>query len=752
MKKKFPKFLSLKSRKNKDQNVNSTDKKLKTAKIENEMIGIIVILLSIFIFLSLFTRGNGYMGKIFRYSICGMFGFSSFLLPFIVLFLGVKYFISDEQKTIGSKLFDTLAIISAVSILIVLFYYDSISLREMSIMENINYSFKNGAEKMGGGGVIGEMFCIILVNLIGKTGSWVISIGLVLIFILVFTETSIQVAINKMCSKIKLFCIDIIKKIEGIIKVKKNKKIFSKCLSDNEQEIDCKNYEINKIFGKVQEKKMDKSFLGDEQENGYKLPPTTILNKPSPNITSINKKILKEKADKLINTLKSFGVEATITNISCGPTVTRFELFPGFGVKVNKITNLSDDIALSLAALSVRIEAPIPGKSAIGVEIPNEGSADVPVRDVIDTDEFKNFNSKVAFAIGKDISGNCIISDISKFPHVLIAGATGSGKSVCINSLITSVLYKARPDEVKFIMIDPKMVELGVYNGIPHLLVPVVTNAKKAAGALNWAVVEMQNRYRLFSENSVRNLNGYNELMRKNEKLSALIPEIIIIIDELADLMMVAKDEVEDAINRLAALARAAGMYLVIATQRPSVNVITGVIKANVPSRISFAVTSQVDSRTIIDSIGAEKLLGRGDMLYYPCGASKPLRVQGNFVSDSEVENLVDYVKKQSLVTYNEGFLEQLKSEDENLEKKRKKSVNTKIDEEIFSEAIRFCEEMDEISAAILQRELEIDYLQAKKMIEKLEEENFVGPNNGSGLRKVLITRKEKEINSEGNT
>ena len=399
----------------------------------------------------------------------------------------------------------------------------------------------------------------------------------------------------------------------------------------------------------------------------YKLPPYSLLAEPKPNkkTKAEIKYELEEKANRLLDTLSSFKVEAKIINITQGPSVTRFELQPGFGVKVSKITGLSDDIALSLAAPGVRIEAPIPGKSAIGIEIPNSNPSPVPIREVLDTTEFKRKKSKTTVALGKDISGNCVIADIANFPHILIAGATGSGKSVCINSLITSILYKSKPDEVKMIMVDPKMVELGVYNGIPHLLIPVVTDPKHAAGALNWAVVEMQNRYNLLKDNKVRNLKGYNKLMEEREEPDAKLPEIVIIIDELADLMNVAKSEVEEAINRLAALARAAGMYLVIATQRPSVNVITGVIKANIPSRIAFAVSSQIDSRTIIDSAGAEKLLGKGDMLYSPRGSMKPLRVQGNFVSDSEIEALVDFIKGQYEAEYDEEVIEHIEKEHE---------------------------------------------------------------------------------------
>ena len=438
----------------------------------------------------------------------------------------------------------------------------------------------------------------------------------------------------------------------------------------------------------------------------------------------------------------SFGVEAVVDTIVQGPTVTRFEVTPGSGVKVNKITNLTDDIALALAATGVII-APIAGKSAIGIEIPNEVPETVSVKEVIDTEEFQNFRSKTAFALGKDIAGNIVIADIAKMPHLLVAGATGSGKSVCINSLVTSILYKAKPNEVKMIMIDPKMVELTIYNGIPHLFLPVITDSKKAASALNWAVLEMENRYKLFEANKCRNLTSYNELVERNgEDETAKLPEIIIIIDELADLMMVAKAEVETSISRLAAKARAAGMYLVIATQRPSVDVITGVIKANVPSRISFAVSSHIDSRTIIDTQGAEKLLGRGDMLYYPYGASKPLRVQGNFVSDSDVERLVEYVKAQNAISYDEEIIQQIDNMNETQHSSDDEN-NAGNADELLPKAIEMAVELGQASVAMLQRRFKVGHQRAGRIIDQMEEREIVGPYEGTKPRQVLISKED---------
>ncbi len=424
----------------------------------------------------------------------------------------------------------------------------------------------------------------------------------------------------------------------------------------------------NNLFRDVEEEKEDKKKAVLQLEHSvivedehYEYPPIELLGKPPKKALKGGAKALTDTATKLQKTLYSFGVSAKVENVSVGPAITRYELKPAEGVRVSKIANLADDIALNLAAETIRIEAPIPGKQAVGIEVPNVQREAVHLREVLDSNEFKESKSKLTIALGKDAAGNIQLADIAKMPHVLIAGATGSGKSVCINTIITSIIYHSKPSEVKFVMVDPKVVELSVYNGIPHLLIPVVTDPRKAAGALAWAVQEMDNRYNLFAQKGVRDLKGYNSAIEKEEGTGKL-PQIVIIVDELADLMMVAKGDVEDAICRLAQKARAAGMHLVIATQRPSVDVITGLIKANVPSRIAFAVSSQVDSRTILDSIGAEKLLGKGDMLYFPSGSPKPYRVQGAFVTDDEVEKIVDFVKSNGTATYSEDILESIEN------------------------------------------------------------------------------------------
>ena len=478
----------------------------------------------------------------------------------------------------------------------------------------------------------------------------------------------------------------------------------------------------------------------------YQFPSCTLLKKGTVSGKNGNNREFEETARKLQETLHNFGVGVTVTDVSCGPSVTRYELQPEQGVKVSKIVSLADDIKLNLAAADIRIEAPIPGKAAVGIEVPNKENATVMLRDLLESPEFAKHPSKLAFAVGKDIGGQTVVADIAKMPHLLIAGATGSGKSVCINTLIMSVLYKARPDEVKLIMIDPKVVELSVYNGIPHLLIPVVTDPKKAAGALNWAVAEMSDRYKKFAEYNVRDLKGYNEKVTAAQASMEgdglwPLPQIVIIVDELADLMMVAPGDVEDAICRLAQLARAAGIHLVIATQRPSVNVITGLIKANVPSRIAFSVSSGVDSRTIIDMNGAEKLLGKGDMLFYPVGYQKPVRVQGAFVSDKEVGEVVNFLVKQtSEVQYNEEVSNKIASAA--VPEGTPGGGNSGWDD-YFEEAGRFIIEKEKASIGMLQRMFKIGFNRAARIMDQLAEAGVVGPEEGTKPRKILMTMEE---------
>ena len=486
------------------------------------------------------------------------------------------------------------------------------------------------------------------------------------------------------------------------------------------------------------------------EDEHYEFPPVQLLAEGDKKAIKGGKKAVADTATRLQKTLYSFGVSAKVENVSVGPAITRYELKPAEGVRVSKIANLADDIALSLAAETIRIEAPIPGKQAVGIEVPNKENEIVPLRDIIDSDSFKNHKSKLSFALGKDVAGEEVVTDIAKMPHVLIAGSTGSGKSVCINTLIASIIYKAKPSEVKLVMVDPKVVELSVYNGIPHLLIPVVTDPKKAAGALAWAVQEMVNRYSLFASKNVRDIKGYNSALEE-EGEGQKLPQIVIIIDELSDLMMVSPKDVEDSICRLAQMARAAGMHLVIATQRPSVDVITGIIKANIPSRIAFAVSSQVDSRTILDMAGAEKLLGKGDMLFYPAGAPKPTRIQGAFISDKEVEKIVDFIKNNGEATYNDDILQQIENSNSTDKEIDSQDEDDNTDP-LLMEAIDVVVETGQASTSFIQRRFKVGYARAGRIIDQMEERGIISGFQGSKPREVLMTKERwEELKMSGN-
>jgi DNA segregation ATPase FtsK/SpoIIIE, S-DNA-T family len=479
-----------------------------------------------------------------------------------------------------------------------------------------------------------------------------------------------------------------------------------------------------------------------ELENDeYQLPPLDLLKQPEPNNQSTDRENIYANARKLEKTFLSFGVKAKVTKVHLGPAVTKYEVYPDVGVKVSKIVSLSDDLALALAAKDIRIEAPIPGKSAVGIEVPNAEVATVTLREVLESEQNNKPDAKLLIGLGRDITGEAVLAELNKMPHLLVAGATGSGKSVCINGIITSILMRAKPHEVKMMMIDPKMVELNVYNGIPHLLAPVVTDPKKASQALKKVVSEMERRYELFSHTGTRNIEGYNEFIRRQNQESdakqPTLPYIVVIVDELADLMMVASSDVEDSITRLAQMARAAGIHLIIATQRPSVDVITGVIKANIPSRIAFSVSSQTDSRTILDMGGAEKLLGRGDMLFLPVGVSKPIRVQGAFLSDEEVEAVVNYVISQQKAQYQEDMIPQDATE-----------THDDVEDELFEQAVQLVVEMQTASVSMLQRRFRIGYTRAARLIDAMEARGIVGPYEGSKPREVLISPKKEEASS----
>ncbi|MCU6735581.1 FtsK/SpoIIIE family DNA translocase [Diplocloster agilis] len=495
------------------------------------------------------------------------------------------------------------------------------------------------------------------------------------------------------------------------------------------------------------EKELDQVSAAFQVE--YVYPPFRLLKKGNGGRFGDSERTLKETALKLQQTLHNFGVNVTVTNVSCGPAVTRYELQPEQGVKVSRIVNLADDIKLNLAAADIRIEAPIPGKAAVGIEVPNKENNPVMLRDLLETEDFQKHPSKIAFAVGKDISGQTVVTDIAKMPHLLIAGATGSGKSVCINTLIMSILYKAGPEDVKLIMIDPKVVELSVYNGIPHLFIPVVTDPKKAAGALHWAVAEMEDRYQKFAELNVRDIKGYNAKIAsiediEDENKPQKLPQIVIIVDELADLMMVSPGEVEESICRLAQLARAAGLHLILATQRPSVNVITGLIKANMPSRIAFSVTSGVDSRTIIDMNGAEKLLGKGDMLFYPTGYQKPIRVQGAFVSDREVGDVVEFLKKQNTASaYDPNIESRINSASSGGAGGASAQDSGSARDVYFEEAGKFIIDKDKASIGMLQRQFKIGFNRAARIMDQLADAGVVGEEEGTKPRKILMSMEE---------
>ena len=540
---------------------------------------------------------------------------------------------------------------------------------------------------------------------------------------------------------------------EAAAKDPKLEELISKAMVDQANSKKIEKAEM-KVLADEEQKKITE-IMDDLETIPYTFPPTDLLElRDNSNDDDITEE-LRRNADILTNTLQSFGVSAKVVDINRGPAVTRYELQPGAGVKVSRIASLSDDLALNLAAKGVRIEAPIPGKAAVGIEVPNKNRDIVNIRELIESAEFQNAKSKLTVALGRDIVGNVVLADLKEMPHLLVAGSTGSGKSVCINSMIISLMYKASPDEVKLVLIDPKVVELSVYNGIPHLLIPVVTDPRKAAGALNWAVSEMLKRYQLFADNGVRDIAGYNRLAESRDDMQKM-PKVVIIIDELADLMLVASSEVEDSINRLAALARAAGMHLVVATQRPSVDVITGVIKSNIGSRIAFKTSSQVDSRTIISDGSAEKLLGKGDMLFYP--QTDMRRVQGCFVSDKEVEDVTRFVKNGGTATYDEEILDDI--EKLAVKEKGKKSSDEPVGDgggfdegdEMLDAAIECVIEMGQASTSLLQRKLKLGYARAARIIDQMEERGIVGPFEGSKPRQVLISKEqwlEKQLQSD---
>ncbi|WP_090438084.1 FtsK/SpoIIIE family DNA translocase [Natronincola peptidivorans] len=734
----------------------------------NEIYGIFTIALGLILLTALHSNSAGKVGKGLEYLLMGLFSNVALLLPYGLVLFGVLMFIDKPfWKELKGVLF-----FSLIFLCLLIFK----SLLDIEFIEEIsNYGFfqstkiifDRGAEGIGGG-IFGVAATYVLVNLFGQVGSYIIITALFLISLIMYTKISllesakkIKIYSSKLFLHFKTFLSkdkNTVQNIEDSISMEEgnNKKQISleQDIGINEKSVDEKikildytainNQPIEAIEedfsgcdNNPEENNENKStplVIGVEGYNTndkivYDLPSSDLLNKIDYIPNKDDKKKIFSKAKILEETLKNFGVQAKVLQVSKGPTITRYELQPSIGVKVSRIVSLSDDIALNLAAPAIRIEAPIPGKAAIGIEIPNEDIATVTLREIIDSDNYQSSTANLAFSLGKDISGSPVITDISKMPHLLIAGATGSGKSVCINTLILSLLYKTTPEDVRLLLIDPKVVELNQYNGIPHLLIPVVTDPKKATGALNWAVQEMTQRYKMFGENGVKDIAGYNDKSSDNK-----LPYIVVVIDELADLMLVAPNDVEDAICRLAQMARAAGIHLIIATQRPSVDVITGVIKANIPSRIAFSVASQTDSRTILDMGGAEKLLGKGDMLFHPIGASKPIRIQGAFVSEKEVERVVSFIKEQiEIPSYEAEIIDKI-------DKNNTIQEDTDTDE-LFNDALRIVIENQQASISMLQRKLKIGYNRAARLIDEMEAKGIVGPHEGSKPRQVLIDK-----------
>ena len=777
----------------------------KKKEVNIDLTSITMIIVGIILTIIIYSSDLGAVGSFIKFGLLGgFFGKVTMAIPIALIILGVYVIFRDFSRL---KLKSFQIIILAISVAGIFTLADSariVSEGTEGLFSYISAFYSAGAnhEGMIGGGILGGIIAFPLYLWFNKTVAYAVLIGLVALSSMLITGITISTIIiatqelmSEMVTETKK---EYIENTRAVVsnnkkKTKRNSEKFrqiamqTEIISDAEQlnfdlddDDEVEEEEVQEVKEKrkknikklIDKRKQLEEILPDDEEEeeeeaveddgevedldldhnmieeyeNYEFPPVSLLNEARKSGRDYSNKELKEIAIKLQTTLESFGVDARVTNVTRGPTVTQYELQPSVGVKVSKILRLSDDLALNLAAKSIRIEAPIPGKSAVGIEVPNKTTDMVTLREIIESDEFCDAKSKVSFCLGKSIEGKACVADIAKMPHMLIAGSTGSGKSVCINSIIMSIMYKAKPSEVKLIMIDPKVVELSVYNGIPHLLIPVVTDPKKAAGALNWAVQEMENRYQLFASKGVRDIRGYNEQLQ-NEGEDGILPQIVIVIDELADLMMVASHEVEDAICRIAQKARAAGMHLIIATQRPSVDVITGIIKANVPSRIAFTVSSQIDSRTILDMGGAEKLLGRGDMLYYPVGEAKPIRIQGSFVSDSEIEQVIDFIKSNNEVRYNENVMETLE---------RANAPQVAPDEvddcdEFLMDAIELAVNMGQISASMVQRKFKVGYARAGRIVDQMEERGIISGHQGSKPRQVLVSKEEwEEMQEQG--
>lgn len=745
------------------------------SRLKDEIWAIVILALGSFLVIALQTEAAGQFGRIISDLLKGMFALVAFALPYYLILYGLLLFLKRAAHISGRSLL-FLALIFLMATILNSARFLTLDSMGFSI-SFLRDSFDQGV-LLKGGGAFGMTLGLLLQKTIGLSGLYIFSCVVILISALLVINTPIsqffdQWKLKRAMAKEKASemetepvpvqptekrqpAVGITAGQMKIIDYMKDEKLF-----DGEQKEESrigleeasltepgKGLKPDGVHEKGHENLIkERSRISDKELESitiqtsdpllsYHLPPTELLSKAVGTAKAEEGLSLQAKATKLEQTLLNFGVNAKVLQVTKGPAVTRYEIQPNVGVKVSSIVRLADDIALNLEAKSIRIEAPIPGKAAVGIEVENERINLVVLRDIIESREFREANSKISFAVGKDISGNAIVANLKDMPHLLIAGSTGSGKSVCLNSLIISILYRAKPDEVKLVLIDPKVVELGYYNGIPHLLIPVVTEPTKAAAALNWAVAEMTDRYKKFAEIGVRDLESYNETVKSKGEPEKRLPQVVIIIDELADLMMVAPAQVEESICRLAQMARAAGMHLIVATQRPSVDVITGVIKANIPSRISFAVSSQFDSRTILDMGGAEKLVGKGDMLFNPLGMSKPIRVQGAFISDTEVHKVIEFLKNQ--VPNNEYSQEIISRIDKTYE------AGTDDDsDELLQDAIETVVRAEQASVSMLQRRFRIGYNRAARLIDMLETRGIVGPSDGSRPRKVLMTEEQ---------
>lgn len=758
---------------------------IKKRRRHREFTGILVIAFSILFALSIYHKNlTGLFGEILLHISTGMFGFIAYFLPPLIFVYGFLLIFYPQKPQFRKRLHLFFLLLTLVGAIFNTGSYNKSDYVNMSFIQYLKYFYRQGRSVSTvpyvlNGGVLGGLISVPLCLVFQKAGTFIVLGAFSIIIAMLITDISLRKLVVNTVQKAKTIKESTANMFFEREDEEMDEPVFIKeldepSMADNNSSTNTGRSKIIDFPLMQQQKEAPKTELENqipiqfaskktknivEKKDGtfaedtslkdirkitihdreYQFPPFSCMNEPDGGLNTRKiKATALENAKKLEETLDSFGINAQIINVAVGPAFTRYELQPSPGVKVSRIVNLTDDIALSLAAQGIRIEAPIPGKAAVGIEVPNPEVAPIVLREVLETPDFVKFKSKLAVGLGKDITGNNVIIDLAKMPHMLIAGATGSGKSVCINSIIVSLLYKATPEEVKLLMIDPKVVELGVYNGIPHLLIPVVTDPSKAAGALQWAVQEMTMRYKLFADKGVRDLAGYNKIVSA-EQDGFKLPQIVIIIDELADLMMVAPHDVEDAICRLAQMARAAGMHLIIATQRPSVNVITGVIKANIPSRISFAVSSQVDSRTILDMGGAEKLLGKGDMLYYPVGMQKPIRVKGCFITDKEIEHVVEYVKNQIIAEYDEDIIEKITKKNDDVENHEFEA------DELLPQAIEMVIDAGQASVSLIQRRLRVGYARAGRIIDQMDERGIISGFDGSKPRQVLITKEQWE-------